>query len=99
LAGGGHMGICITSALKATPQVLIDFTAPDSTRHWLKSCRDRGIAMVIGTTGLQSQDHAAIERASTEIPVLQSPNMSLAVNVLFKIAGEVARMLGDDYDK
>ena len=32
-------------------------------------------------------------------PMLQAPNMSLGVNVLFKIAGEVAKMLGDDYDK
>jgi 4-hydroxy-tetrahydrodipicolinate reductase len=99
VAGVGATGLAVTYDLKATPQVLIDFTSPDSTRHWLKSCRDRGIAMVIGTTGLQAQDHATIERAVTEIPVLQSPNMSLGVNVLFKIAGEVAKLLGDDYDK
>jgi 4-hydroxy-tetrahydrodipicolinate reductase len=55
--------------------------------------------MVIGTTGLQDQDHAAIDRAATDIAILQAPNMSLGVNVLFKIAGEVAKMLGDDYDK
>jgi len=98
-AGAGNMGLPLTFDLRATPQVLIDFTSPDSTRHWLKSCRDRGIAMVVGTTGLQPQDHAAIERAAEDIAVLQSPNMSLGVNVLFKIAGEVAKMLGDDYDK
>jgi 4-hydroxy-tetrahydrodipicolinate reductase len=99
VAGAGAAGLPLSYDLKATPQVLIDFTTPDSTRHWLKSCRDRGIAMVIGTTGLQPQDHDAIERAATDIPILQAPNMSLGVNVLFRIAGEVARMLGDDYDK
>lgn len=99
VSGAGAIGLPISFDLKATPQVLIDFTSPDSTRHWLKSCRDRGIAMVIGTTGLQDADHAAIERAATDIPVLQAPNMSLGVNVLFKVAGEVAKMLGDDYDK
>ena len=99
VCGAGPMGVAVSADLKATPQVLIDFTSPDSMRHWLKTCRDRGIAMVIGTTGLTDQDHAAIERASTDIAVLQAPNMSLGVNVLFKIAGEVARMLGDDYDK
>ena len=31
-------------------------------RHWLKVCRDRGIAMVIGTTGLQPSDHATIDQ-------------------------------------
>ena len=99
VAGVGAIGVPVAYDLRSTPQVLIDFTSPDSMRHWLKSCRDRGIAMVIGTTGLQDQDHAAIERAATDIAVLQAPNMSLGVNVLFKIAGEVARMLGDDYDK
>ena len=99
VAGVGAIGVPVAYDLRSTPQVLIDFTSPDSMRHWLKSCRDRGIAMVIGTTGLQEQDHAAIERAAIDIAVLQAPNMSLGVNVLFKIAGEVARMLGDDYDK
>ena len=99
LAGVGTLGLPVTYDLKRTPQVLVDFTAPASTRHWLKTCRDRGIGMVIGTTGLQDQDHAAIDRASEDIAILQAPNMSLGVNVLFKIAGEVAKMLGDDYDK
>lgn len=98
LAGVGKIGVAISFELKPTPQVLIDFTSPASTRHWLKTCRDRGIAMVIGTTGLQEQDHAAIDRAAADIPILQAPNMSLGVNLLFKIAGEVARVLGDDYD-
>src|SRR5437763_1253156 len=56
VAGIGHVGVPITYDLRPTPQVLIDFTAPVSTRHWLKTCRDRGIAMVVGTTGLQPQD-------------------------------------------
>jgi 4-hydroxy-tetrahydrodipicolinate reductase len=99
VAGAGMLGVPVTFDLKATPQVLIDFTSPDSMRHWLKTCRDRGIGMVIGTTGLTDQDHAAIERAATDVAVLQAPNMSLGVNVLFKVAGEVAKMLGDDYDK
>src|SRR5437867_2774820 len=99
VAGIGAIGVPVTYDLKPTPQVLIDFTVPPSTRHWLKTCRDRGIAMVIGTTGLQHPDHAAIDRAATDIAILQAPNMSLGVNVLFKVAGEVAKMLGDDYDK
>jgi 4-hydroxy-tetrahydrodipicolinate reductase len=97
-AGVGVIGVPITFDLKPTPDVLIDFTAPAATRHWLKTCRDRGIAMVIGTTGLHADDQAAIDLAATDIPIIQAPNMSLGVNLLFKIAGEVARMLGDEYD-
>src|SRR5688572_11626663 len=99
IAGVGPVGVPLTFDLKATPQVLVDFSSPDSMRHWLKTCRDRGIAMVIGTTGLHESDHAAIDQAAGDIAVLQAPNMSLGVNVLFKVAGLVAQMLGDDYDK
>jgi 4-hydroxy-tetrahydrodipicolinate reductase len=98
IAGIGKLGVPVSDELPRTPQVLIDFTAPASTRHWLKTCRDRGIALVIGTTGLQATDHAAIDQAATDIPVLQAPNMGLGVNLLFKIAAQVAKALGDDYD-
>lgn len=98
VAGAGKLGVPVTFDLKKTPGVLIDFTHPAGMRHWLKVCRDRGIALVIGTTGLQPADHASIDQAAADIPVLQSPNMSLGVNLLFKVAGEMAKLLGDDYD-
>jgi len=98
VAGIGLIGVPITFDLRPTPKVLIDFTSPPSMRHWLKTCRDRHIAMVIGTTGLSDADHAAIDIAAKDIPILQAPNMSLGVNVLFRVAGEVAKLLGDDYD-
>ena len=98
LAGVGAIDVPVTSDLHATPKVLIDFTAPESMRHWLKCCRDRGVAMVIGTTGLKQSDHATIDQAARDIPILQAPNMSLGVNVLFRIAAEVAKTLGADYD-
>ncbi len=99
VVGVGAMGVPVTFDLRPTPQVMIDFTSPAATRHWIKTCRDRGIAMVIGTTGLQPSDHAIIDQAATAIPILQAPNMSLGVNLLFKVAAEVAKVLGDDYDK
>src|SRR5882762_3085764 len=98
VCGIGPIGTPITFDLKKTPKVLIDFTIPASTRHWLKTCRDRKISMLIGTTGLQAPDHAAIEQASADIPILQSPNMALGVFILFKLAAQAAKLLGDDYD-
>jgi 4-hydroxy-tetrahydrodipicolinate reductase len=77
---------------------MIDFTTPAAMRHWLDVCRTRKIPLVIGTTGLTPADHALIDAASKDIPVLQSPNMSLGVNLLFKLAAQVAQLLGDDYD-
>ena len=98
VAGVGAIGVPVTADLRPTPHVLIDFTSPASMRQWLATCRSRGVAMVIGTTGLQPADQAAIEAAAADIPVLQAPNMSLGVNLLFKVAAEVAKRLGDDYD-
>jgi 4-hydroxy-tetrahydrodipicolinate reductase len=98
IAGIGTIGLPITFDLRPTPNVLIDFTAPESTRRWLKTCRDREIAMVIGTTALKEKDHAAIDVASVDIPILQAPNMSIGVNVLLKLAGLAAKSLGEDYD-
>src|SRR5438105_15346784 len=69
VAGIGSIGVPITYDLKPTPQVLIDFTAPAGMRHWLKVCRDRGIAMIVGTTGLQEPDHASIDQAALHIPI------------------------------
>jgi 4-hydroxy-tetrahydrodipicolinate reductase len=98
VAAVGPIGTRIAPGLTATPQVLIDFTSPAATREWLEVCRERKIAIVVGTTGLAAGDHAAIDEAARDVAVLQAPNMSLGVNLLFRIAGEVARTLGDDYD-
>jgi 4-hydroxy-tetrahydrodipicolinate reductase len=96
---GTSLKLPVTNNLPAAaPDVLIDFTTPAGLRYWLPICRQRKLPIVIGTTGLTPADHAAIDDAAKEIPVLQSPNMSLGVNLLFKIAAEVARTLGDDYD-
>ena len=98
IAGVGTIGTPLTFDLRPTPKVLIDFSSPESMRHWLKTCRDRGIGMIVGTTGLSDADHASIDQTATQIPVLQAPNMSLGVNLLFRVAAEVAKRLGDDYD-
>jgi len=99
VAGIGPIGLPLTAELSGErPDVFIDFTVPQSTRQWLGVCRDRGIAMLIGTTGLGPEDQASIDQAAGYIPILQSPNMSLGVAVLFRVAGELAKLLGDDYD-
>jgi 4-hydroxy-tetrahydrodipicolinate reductase len=98
IAGIGPIGLPITFDLRPKPDVLIDFTSPVSTRRWLKTCHDRDIAMVIGTTGLKEKDHAAIDVASENIPILQAPNMSVGVNVLLMLAALAAKGLGEDYD-
>jgi 4-hydroxy-tetrahydrodipicolinate reductase len=98
LAGVGTLGLPLSDDLRDTPDVLIDFSSPSAFRHWLKTCRDRKIAMLVGTTGLTDADLAAIDSAADDIPILHATNMSLGIAVLTKIAAEVARLLGPDYD-
>jgi 4-hydroxy-tetrahydrodipicolinate reductase len=100
LAGAAQANVAITESLPGDLQAdaLIDFTVPASTRSILSQCVSRKLAMVIGTTGLTDADHAAIDDAAEQIPILQAPNMSLGVNLLFALAGQVAARLGDSYD-
>lgn len=97
LAGIGSLGVPLTADL-GDVDVVIDFTSPQATRALIPLCLQKKIAMIIGTTGLQAGDHALIDQAAAEIPILQAPNMSLGVNLLFKVAAHMAKVLGDDYD-
>ncbi len=55
-------------------------------------------AMVIGTTGLSAEDLKELAELAENFPCVQAPNMSVCVNVLFKLAKKAASILGDDYD-
>ncbi len=98
VATGTPNGIPITGGPEAKADVLIDFTTPEATRQLLLLCAQEGMRAVIGTTGLGDDEHAAIDEAAGAVPVVQAPNMSLGVNLLFALAGRVAEQLGDDYD-
>lgn len=99
VAGAGEVGVPITTGLgDAKPDVMIDFSVQSAVRPALKLCKESGVALVIGTTGLTAEDEQAIHDAAGTIPVLQAPNMSLGVNLLFALTGQVAKQLGDDYD-
>jgi len=78
--------------------VLIDFSSPEGTVAAIRAASDRAIPAVTGTTGLSDKDVSLVVAASSVIPVVMAPNMSVGVNLLFKIAGEVAAILGDTYD-
>ncbi|MEO8165190.1 MAG: 4-hydroxy-tetrahydrodipicolinate reductase, partial [Betaproteobacteria bacterium] len=61
--------------------VLVDFTRPEGTLAHVEVCRARGIRMVIGTTGFQPAQKALVVQASSEIPIVMAPNMSVGVNL------------------
>ncbi|KPK83587.1 MAG: hypothetical protein AMJ81_07830 [Phycisphaerae bacterium SM23_33] len=98
LCGRGPVGLAVSENLQGDPQVILDFSTPESTLAWLAAAREKKIAMVIGTTGLTESQLAEVADSASEIPIVQAPNMSVGVNLLFKIVGEVAQALGEDYD-
>lgn len=100
ILGRKDRGPIITDGLAdmALSQVFIEFTTPSATEEHLFICRDKAIAMVIGTTGLDGKIEAEIKEASSRIPIVYSPNMSAGVNLLFRLAEETARVLGRDFE-
>lgn len=77
---------------------LIDFTRPEATLRHLEVCRRQQVAMVIGTTGFDATGKAAIAAAAQDIPVVFAPNMSVGVNVVFRLLDVASRILDDGYD-
>jgi len=98
LAGVGTFGVRVGSELTAQPDVLIDFSLPEGTMRYLPLCREKKVPMVIGTTGLAANQQAEIADAASDMPIVFAANMSVGINVLLKIVGQVARSLGADYD-
>jgi 4-hydroxy-tetrahydrodipicolinate reductase len=98
LAGSGPFGVKVAADMEGTPDVLIDFSNPEGTSRYIEICRERKIAMIVGTTGLTPSQQAAVVDAAGVIPVIQSANMSIGVNVLLKVVGQVAKVLGADFD-
>jgi 4-hydroxy-tetrahydrodipicolinate reductase len=81
--------------MEEKPEVVIDFTAPEGTVALLKEAEELGFGLVIGTTGLTKEQIAEVERVSEKVPIVYSPNMSLGVNLLFKLVEQAAKALKD----
>jgi 4-hydroxy-tetrahydrodipicolinate reductase len=78
--------------------VLIEFTSSSATLEHLAIAVKNKKAIVIGTTGFSQDEIGKIKEASSQIPVLFSPNMSIGANLLFRVTEDVARSLGDGYE-
>ncbi|CAB9542472.1 4-hydroxy-tetrahydrodipicolinate reductase (EC 1.17.1.8) [uncultured Gammaproteobacteria bacterium] len=78
--------------------ILIDFTRPEATLDYLAICMSANKAIVIGTTGFDDAGLATIDNAAKKIPVVFAPNMSVGVNLSFKLLDMAARVIGHDAD-
>ena len=98
---GNPCGVPVSDDLEsglAAADCLIDFTRPEGTMNHLALCQRRGTSMVIGTTGLTPQHKAALQAASANMPIVCAPNMSVGVNLVFRLLDTAARVLAGGYD-
>ena len=101
VAGCGALHVTVTSdpdkALAGT-QVAIDFTAPSAVPLYAAAAAEHGVALVVGSTGLTGPEEAIIAGAAERVPVLVAPNMSIGVNLLFRLVPQIAAALGGEYE-
>ncbi len=101
LAGCGECGVKIIDSLDgvmAKADLVIDFTSPETTIPYLETAARHKKAAVIGSTGHSPEQRQSIEGLAAKLPVVIAPNMSVGVNVLWKIVVDAAKLLGDDFD-
>lgn len=99
VAGIGPLGLPLSSQLDAEVDVMLDFSAPQAVDRVVDTCLHRHVALVAATTGLEPSQMQRLHDAASRIPLLWSPNMSLAVNLTMKLAEAAAKALrGHDAD-
>ena len=101
MSGGMANGIMVSDDVKAVFQqadVVIDFTLPHATAQHAKIAAETGTALVIGTTGMNEDELAAIAQAGQSTAIVRAGNMSLGVNLLTQLTQKVAAALGEEFD-
>ncbi|HET6161511.1 MAG TPA: 4-hydroxy-tetrahydrodipicolinate reductase [Dongiaceae bacterium] len=101
LAGSDPLGISVgddPSLLFESADVVVDFTNPTATVSHAQMAARTGCALVIGTTGFDSDQLSSLYRAAQRAPIVLAANMSLGINLLQQVVEEVARILDTDWD-
>ena len=98
LLGRDDLGVPVTTSLSSKVDALIDFSTPAAALVRLTECVRTKSPAVICTTGFTPGQRREIDAAAKKIPVMLSTNMSVGVNLLFKLLPEMARLLGEEYD-
>lgn len=99
--GGPPSGLKVAAGIHAVlpdADVVVDFTSASVSLSHLKEAASRGKAMVIGSTGFSRDQVEQAREYASRVPCVLAPNMSMGVNVLFKVVGDVARLLGEGFD-
>ena len=101
IAGLEKWNLPLAGDLKAvisSGDVVIEFTNAEASLKDLRTAAENGKSAVIGSTGFTASQLEEVRALTRKIPCVLSPNMSVGVNVMFKVIGDLARVLGEDYD-
>ncbi|MFA7539806.1 MAG: 4-hydroxy-tetrahydrodipicolinate reductase [Sphaerochaetaceae bacterium] len=91
----------IYKSLQESPvkgEVMIDFSSSTSLKSYLPVAIERGLALVVATTGLDAEDEKLLKEASNSIPIFRSQNMSLGINLVQELLQSATKVLGERYD-
>ncbi|XXS70606.1 4-hydroxy-tetrahydrodipicolinate reductase [Sorangium sp. So ce131] len=101
LAGTGNVGVAMSDDISAGllgADVVIDFSRPEALPRLLHLAARAKVAVVSGTTRLDTTCERLLEETAQHVPVLWSPNTSIGIHVLAELAASAARRLGPGYD-
>lgn len=93
VAGLGQIGLKIDSQLNYGPNVIIDFSMPESSVALATICADKQIPLLVATTGFSDEQREQLLSVSKTIPLIIAPNTSMAVNLAMKLVGDAAKAL------
>lgn len=101
LCGQSAMGVVVAADIRPLLHVIdvvIDFSSAAAVPETAAACAEAGVALLVGTTGLDDHAQRQLDAAATRVPVLVSANTSLALNVLLELVERAARALPTSYD-
>lgn len=101
IIGEEAAGVTLTDNLEkliSSSDAIIDFTTPSATINAAELCAANETAHIIGTTGIDGDGRAKIEKFAKKTPIVMSSNMSIGVNLLIAAVEQAAAKLDDSYD-
>ena len=98
IVGLGKLGVPLEGELKGGGDVIINFSNPQASVESIAFAQKSGMAVVVGSTGLSQEQMERIKELSKSVRCVFAPNMSVGMNLMFRIVQEVARVLGPEYD-
>jgi 4-hydroxy-tetrahydrodipicolinate reductase len=101
VAGLESLGVTVADSLDSVidqGDVIIDFTISEASLKHSRIAASHKKPIVIGTTGLAREELDEIRQLAKDFPCVLAPNMSVGINLLYKLVDTAAKVLGDDYD-